>query len=31
MDKLPIVRLDTSAFTAVGWPGTFHPEGLPAQ
>jgi uncharacterized protein YecE (DUF72 family) len=25
------LRIGTSAFTAVGWPGTFYPEGLPER
>jgi len=25
------IHLGTSAFTAVGWPGTFYPEGLPER
>jgi uncharacterized protein YecE (DUF72 family) len=24
----PVIHLGTSAFTAAGWPGSFHPESL---
>jgi uncharacterized protein YecE (DUF72 family) len=31
MEKQPLIRIGTSAFTAAGWPGTFYPEDLPER
>jgi len=28
MEKQPLLRVGTSAFTAAGWEGTFYPEGM---